>query len=572
MDDGALRFYLSVARRQWWLLLQAVIVVAGVAWFFASRQDDRPYVATSLMQVDATQVPGTPAAASVRLQAVAARIRSEAVLEVAASSLAGSTVQSIAASLAVVTDPGAGTISVSARAGSPSTAVEVANAVSGAFIKDQRLQASSALEAQLAQVNQQLSDLESSIASIGNDLERARAAGADTSVIDAKREAVTSQYQALFAVQQNTKTSMQQPNSGLQVLASATRATRQATASPLRKGLIGAAIGLLIGAILAGLREALDTRLRDRRRVEDESGLVVVGELPEDKRAFRRLRMPALDEPKGAFAEALRETVVRLRFASGGQTVHMMSVTSPQPGDGKTALAANLAISYAQAGLETIAVSADLRRPMLETLFGLPHRAGLGDLLMQSVAASGRARLDGPGGDLDLLMQSLGMSDRNKLDGPDGDLTNALLQTTIPGLRILPAGTAPANPAELLSSNAAKELFGRIRRLADVVIIDSPSTVVADSLLLGELADAVLLVVSINRTDRRRLAKAAEVLASSRSNVLGVVINREHLSRDSFGPPNREKARRSRQRRSLLSQAVASPFDPPVQVTLVDRT
>jgi capsular exopolysaccharide synthesis family protein len=101
-----------------------------------------------------------------------------------------------------------------------------------------------------------------------------------------------------------------------------------------------------------------------------------------------------------------------------------------------------------------------------------------------------------------------------------------LRPTQVDGLSVLPAGRVPPNPSELLSTERAVQTFGALREIADMVVVDSPPTIVADSAVLAGLVDSVLLVVALDRTRRGALRKARQALDASGRRVVGVALNR----------------------------------------------
>jgi capsular exopolysaccharide synthesis family protein len=167
-------------------------------------------------------------------------------------------------------------------------------------------------------------------------------------------------------------------------------------------------------------------------------------------------------------------------------------VSSPLPGDGKSTLAGNLAVSLAAAGQHVILVDADLRRPMLATLFGLPEGAGLTDLL------AGRAEI--------------------------GDVAHNVDHSR--NLAVITAGRIPPNPSELLGSNRMRDLIRKLSEHA-LVIIDSPPLLpVTDAAVLATAADGALIVVTAGKTTFDMLQRAHENLTKANARTLGIVLNR----------------------------------------------
>ena len=198
------------------------------------------------------------------------------------------------------------------------------------------------------------------------------------------------------------------------------------------------------------------------------------------------------EDPKSVTAEAYRILRTNLQFASPDQRLETILITSPGPGEGKSTVTANLATSLAQAGLQVIAVNADLRRPALHQFFQVRNTLGLTSVLV------GQTTLD-----------------------------EALQQTMVPRVRVLASGQIPPNPSELLGSRRMQAVLNELRERADLVLIDAPPVVaVTDAGLLARLVDGCLLVISIGKTPRDMAVSAKEQLEQVGARVLGVVANR----------------------------------------------
>ncbi|SFI55992.1 MULTISPECIES: polysaccharide biosynthesis tyrosine autokinase [Microbacterium] len=260
---------------------------------------------------------------------------------------------------------------------------------------------------------------------------------------------------------------------------------------------LGALIGLALGIGYAVIRHVLDRRVRNPRDIERETGVSVVGTLPLEKDLTQDRRILIFDGPTDnqnstAMTEAMRELRTNLQFMDVDNPPRVIVVSSPLPGDGKSTTAANLAISLAAAGQKVVLVDADLRRPVLSTLFALPDGAGLTDVL------AGRAEY----------------ADVVHTGDVSGNLT------------LLMAGRIPPNPSEVLGSQRMRDLLAVLREDA-TVIVDSPPTIpVTDAAVLSTAADGVLLVVSAGRTTYEMMHKALENVAKANGRVLGVVLNK----------------------------------------------
>ena len=201
--------------------------------------------------------------------------------------------------------------------------------------------------------------------------------------------------------------------------------------------------------------------------------------------------------PKSLAAEQYRQLRTRLAHAEGAQNLRTVLVTSPQKGEGKSITSANLALTMAQEmHRRVVIIEADLRKPSLRHLFGLPAGLGLAEYL------SGAAELNE-------VMRFL----------PDHNLT------------VIDAGGSPANPAELLGSTAMRRLLDQLRSRFDRVILDTPPVLpLADVAVLAPLVDGALMVVRAGVTPKPAIENALRAFDSSR--LLGVVLNESGMEED----------------------------------------
>jgi capsular exopolysaccharide synthesis family protein len=200
----------------------------------------------------------------------------------------------------------------------------------------------------------------------------------------------------------------------------------------------------------------------------------------------------AVSEPNSLVAEAYRTLRTNLQFSSLDKPLRSLVVTSAVATEGKTTTSANLAVVMAQAGRRVILVDGDLRRPSAHKLFGLPNREGLTTALVQD----------------------------------PGTLNGYLQETGMQNLRVLTSGPIPPNPQELLGSQRMEELLARLGQEADIVLVDTPpSLIVADANVLAARTDGVLMVVNSGRTRRVVVQQAVGGLRQVGANVVGAVLN-----------------------------------------------
>ncbi len=196
-------------------------------------------------------------------------------------------------------------------------------------------------------------------------------------------------------------------------------------------------------------------------------------------------------QPRSPVTEAFRGLRTNLQH-SNSKPIHRLLITSPTPSDGKTTVAANLAIVAAQGGQRIILIDADLHRPRLHQIFGISNRIGLSTLL-----------------------SGTGYSPREMLQ-----------LTKIQNLRVMSSGPIPDNPSEILGSERMDEILKRLDGECDLLIIDSPPALsVTDAAVLAPQVDAILLVVKPDTCNLSSLKQTIEQLKWVEGNVMGVVLN-----------------------------------------------
>lgn len=198
-----------------------------------------------------------------------------------------------------------------------------------------------------------------------------------------------------------------------------------------------------------------------------------------------------LHDPRSPAAEAYRVLRVNLAFTSLDVALNMFVVSSPAAAGQESEVAANLAVVMAQSGQKVILVDADLRRPRLHTLFGVPQEPGVTTYLV----------------------------------GQNDDAALPLVDTVVAGLSLLPSGALPPNPADILESKRMHTLLARLRETGDVVILQAPPvTVAVDASVLAVQTDGLLLAVRAGHTRRDRIDQAKELLDRFRVRLLGAVM------------------------------------------------
>lgn len=248
----------------------------------------------------------------------------------------------------------------------------------------------------------------------------------------------------------------------------------------------GLAVGLLAGLALALAIDGLDRRVTSAAQLHELSGLPVLATVPR----MRRREPVVTPLGKDPVSESYRALRTAVRFINPDSTLRTIAVTSPGEAEGKTTTAVNLAVALAESGERVLLVDADLRRAGLARALGIEGAVGLSNAIVGDVAVD------------DALQDWRGL------------------------LTVLPAGTLPPNPSELLGSFAMGELLEKLEARYDVIVLDAPPALpVTDAVVLATLVDGLVLVVRSAQTTRPAVAELRRRLETVGAPVLGCVLN-----------------------------------------------
>lgn len=208
-------------------------------------------------------------------------------------------------------------------------------------------------------------------------------------------------------------------------------------------------------------------------------------------RSNKRKNSILLLHPQSPVNEVYRTLRTNIQFACVDTAAQVFLVASAQRGDGRTMTVAQLSIAYAQEGKKVLMIDSDMRQPMLHTLFQVPNRTGLSNIL------AGQN-----------LWQDI------------------IKDTPINNLSLLTAGQTPPNPSELLGSKRIDTLIEELRKLYDIIIFDAPPVLpVPDSLQVSACCDGVILVVAAGKGEKSLVRKSKASLEHASARVIGVVLN-----------------------------------------------
>lgn len=256
--------------------------------------------------------------------------------------------------------------------------------------------------------------------------------------------------------------------------------------------ILAAVVGLMLAAGIVFLVEYLDDTLKTPDEVERILGVPVLGFIAEMQYKGKGDEVYVAHQPRSPVSEAFRSLRTNLEYAAVQKPIRTLIVTSPEPSEGKTTIAVNLAAIFSQAKRSVALVDADLRHPNVHRYMGLSNRDGLSNLFRDQ-------------------------SDVSKVSHN---------KVNLPKLTIITTGHLPPNPSELLGSDRMGWILEELQSIADMVIIDTPPSLVADAQVLAAKVDAVLIVIKPGKTSAEAARSSMELYRRAGARVVGVVLNR----------------------------------------------
>ena len=331
-------------------------------------------------------------------------------------------------------------------------------------------------------------------------------------------------------------------------------------------GAMGVVIGFVFGLVIAFVVETFDTSLGAIEDVEQTLKTAVLGVIPQvdvkdiqetvqqkhpegmDEHAMKHVvNLIAHFVPKSMMAESFRALRANIQFKNTEKKIKTLAITSASPQEGKTLVAVNLAITMAQAGMKTLLVGSDLRKPMIARIFGIEPSPGLSDILLGNFRWRETVK--------------------NITDIVMGEISVDEIMTT-PGLDnlfLITGGSIPPNPAELIESGRFDRFVEEAKGEFDMIIFDTaPILSAVDAALIGTKVDGMLLLYRVGAVSRGLLKRAMSQLEQVKSHVVGVILNgmRPEVSPDfedykhykyyySYG----EDGKKHRKKKKLFSRA-----------------
>ena len=358
------------------------------------------------------------------------------------------------------------------------------------------------LQAELESLDRQIARLDARYREEQVAANKMQASLAEYESIKADKERTERLYETAIAKLDGINLLSDQHGGDMMELVAPAQLGRQIAPSLLRVLIASSFLGTFAGCLLAWFVDRSEDTFRSLGEIRRVMGVPVVGHIPlirrgqqKKSRAFPGLppMMCTVHQEASHLSEAFRGVRTSMYFSTAAQNQKVIQVTSPLPGDGKSTIVANLAVTIAKSGKSVLVLDADFRRPSLSKLLGIDDRDQPG----LSAVVAGKT-----------------------------ELLDATMETVVENLYFIPAGKRPHNPSELLSTDEFKNLLELCRERYDFVIVDTPPVLaVTDPCAVAAVVDCVMLVIRIRKGVQFAAIRASEQLESIDADVLGVIVN-----------------------------------------------
>jgi capsular exopolysaccharide synthesis family protein len=497
--------YFEIVKIWWWLVVTCALLAGGAA-YLVSMQMTPVYEATATLLINQTNsVASTDLAALTISERLATTygelLKKRPLMEETIAELGLDTSpKTLVEQVDVTPVRGTQLIDVAVRDNDPALAVALVDKLTQLFIDNtqemsegRRTEAKASLEAQINSLESEIATLETDLATMGepiDEYDRLKVARMEDTLLRYR-----SNWSSLLESYQQIVLAAAQSVDSVVVVEPPHMPELPVSPQKMRNTLLALVLGAMLGLGAAFLVEYLDDSVKTSQDVERAIGLPTLGAIGEMRMDGDEEILVAVEHPRATVSEALRVLRSNIQFLSVDRPLRTILVTSAWLSEGKSITVANLAAVMAQAGASVILVDADLRRPRQQRIFRKDQPKGLTNLLMDANFA---AHLD-----------------------------DYLQPTPVENLRLLTAGPIPPNPADLLQSKRMETLIGQLLEKAEVVLFDSPPTLVAaDASLLAAKIDGTLLVAVAGDTPQPLLQQAQQALGAAGGRILGVVLNR----------------------------------------------
>jgi Mrp family chromosome partitioning ATPase/capsular polysaccharide biosynthesis protein len=493
-QESTIRDYVRLLLRRKWIVLAVVVLVPTAAVFFSLRQPSlyrasaqvllkQGNLAATLSGIQDTSVyldPNRVAQTQIELAStptVAARVLKSAGVNDRSPG-------ALLASVRISPEPNADILDFSVSDHDPALAVRLANAYAREYTVFRRQLDTASLNNALTDVTRRITEL--------------KAAGQ------------TSYARSLVSKEQQLRTLKAIEDSNA-VVARPADGTVKVQPTPKRYGVLGLALGVMLGIGLALIWDALDTRIRSADEIAQRLGLPLLARLPAPTKQIQKIDgLVMLEHPTSVEAEAFRVLRTNLDFVNVERNARSIMITSALEEEGKSTTVANLAIALARTGRRVVLVDLDLRRPYLDRFFKLDGRPGVTNVVLgHATLEEATTRVAVP-----VVEQSGNAGYEGNGHSPVGGF-----------LDVLPSGPIPPDAGEFVGTGAVAHILRELSHRYDVVLIDTPPILhVGDALTLASEVDALILVTRLPTVRRPILKELKRVLENCPGVKLGFAL------------------------------------------------
>lgn len=493
-----LRQYFYLLQRRLWLILLTAMVAGTIAYVVSIRQEPIYGASTTLFVVENANANYSSTLANERLaSSYAERMTNHYVLQATIDSLnLDLTPDQIEPSVSVSAVNRTNLLVLSVEHTDPVVASDLANGIAQSFIERNAAQRFERFVASKTRLTTELEDVESEIGRVEllRETELRKAAPDEAFVKQTNETLLRLQDTQSKLVQNLENMRLVEASRENHIVVDEFARPQERPLRPLilTNTLLATFAGLMLGVGIVFLFDYLDDTVHGPEDVEEITGLSTLGALQLLKTIRATEALVVAREPRSPSAEAYRQIRTNIQYINPDQKNNVLLVTSANQNEGKSTVAVNLATALAQSGKRVILVDGDMRRPTLSKLLEVPEQRGLSNLIMRGTC------------------------------NPD-----YIYSTLIPNLKLVQAGRIPPNPAELLGSERMQVLVSWLKTKADYVVIDSPPVLaVTDAVLLAQIVDTTLFVVSSEQTRYPAVLEALERLDAVGAPIAGAVLNK----------------------------------------------
>lgn len=272
----------------------------------------------------------------------------------------------------------------------------------------------------------------------------------------------------------------------------------------VRDAIIALVAGITISGMFVFITYALDTSIKIEQDIEDFVGLKVIGTVPKSK---EKIELIVNENSKSAIAESLKSIRTNIEFIQNKKISKSILITSCNSGEGKSWIASNMAIAYAQANKNVIIIDSDMRKGRQHLIFNVDNKLGLSNCLNQ-------------------IQEN---EDDYKIIG------KYIKETEISKVHIMTIGAIPPNPSELLLSKKMEYLIKMLKNIYDIVIIDgTPCNLVSDSIPVSRITDSTVIVTESKKTKIEDLKNVKNQINNAKGTIIGTILNKKEIKRREY--------------------------------------